>query len=360
MKISKAHARIPAFLSGFIISDIAPAADGEFVPAEQRPVADVYQHVDGYRSLSLAGERRRPESARVERRTGSGGQKVLGCVAAARADLQTIVQPNLRNVQLLRRPACRRRFRLCLLLAAAQAATDDCAADQCRRSRACSGHRGSERHQRNGHNRHRLVRAFAGRQTARRIDVGEWQRRRHACTCLRWPPAGESRRRFRAYNIRPAAAALAWRADSKGFWYTRYPGTERPAAERHFFQQIYFHRLGEDPAKDSNVLGKDFPKVAEIKLEARFNPQLVIASVANGDGGEFAHYVIDTRRNGAADLTLRGQSCCGRGGRRWRAVLGFPTGGAARQTAQACAGRDRFEPCGHARSGKRCRHAGKR
>jgi prolyl oligopeptidase len=86
---------------------------------------------------------------------------------------------------------------------------------------------------------------------------------------------------------------LAWRADNKGFWYTRYPGNDRPAAERHFFQQIYFHRLGNDPAKDSYVLGKNFPKVAEIKFESRFNPQLVIASVANGDGGEFAHYVID-------------------------------------------------------------------
>jgi prolyl oligopeptidase len=89
--------------------------------------------------------------------------------------------------------------------------------------------------------------------------------------------------------------SLAWRADSQGFWYTRYPGTDRPLEERHFFQQIYFHRLGEDPANDSYVLGKDFPKVAEIKLDCRFNAQLVIVSVANGDGGEFAHYVIDAR-----------------------------------------------------------------
>ena len=96
--------------------------------------------------------------------------------------------------------------------------------------------------------------------------------------------------------------SLAWRADAKGFWYTRYPGTDRPAAERHFFQQIYFHRLGDDPANDSYVLGKDFPKVAEIKLDARFNPQLVIASVANGDGGEFAHYLIDAR-GGAQQIT---------------------------------------------------------
>jgi prolyl oligopeptidase len=87
--------------------------------------------------------------------------------------------------------------------------------------------------------------------------------------------------------------SLAWRADSKGFWYTRYPGPERPATEQHFFQQVFFHQLGNDPSRDTYVLGKDFPKVAEISLDARFNPDLVIASVANGDGGEFAHYVID-------------------------------------------------------------------
>jgi prolyl oligopeptidase len=89
--------------------------------------------------------------------------------------------------------------------------------------------------------------------------------------------------------------SLAWRADGRGFWYTRYPGPERPADEQHFFQQIYFHRLGDDPANDAYVAGKDFPKVAEIKLSTRYNPQLVIASVANGDGGEFAHYLIDAR-----------------------------------------------------------------
>jgi prolyl oligopeptidase len=89
--------------------------------------------------------------------------------------------------------------------------------------------------------------------------------------------------------------SLAWRADAQGFWYTRYPGPERPAAEQHFFQQIYFHRLGDDPAKDVYVLGKDFPKVAEVKLDTRYDPKRVIASVANGDGGQFAHYVIDDR-----------------------------------------------------------------
>jgi prolyl oligopeptidase len=87
--------------------------------------------------------------------------------------------------------------------------------------------------------------------------------------------------------------SLAWRADSKGFWYTRYPGPDRPAAEQHFFQQVYFHFIGADASEDTYVLGKGFPKVAEIALANRFSPNLVVVTVANGDGGEFAHYVID-------------------------------------------------------------------
>ncbi len=86
--------------------------------------------------------------------------------------------------------------------------------------------------------------------------------------------------------------SVAWRADSRGFWYTRYPGPERPKEEQHFFQQVFFHRMGDDPSQDPYVIGKDFPKVAEIYLDNRFDPDRVVVSVANGDGGQFAHYLI--------------------------------------------------------------------
>ena len=89
-----------------------------------------------------------------------------------------------------------------------------------------------------------------------------------------------------------AGGSVAWRADSGGFWYTRYPGRDRPAAEQHFFQKVYFHRIGDKPAKDAYVLGQDFPKVAEIFLDNRFNANHVLVTVANGDGGEYAHYLI--------------------------------------------------------------------
>lgn len=86
--------------------------------------------------------------------------------------------------------------------------------------------------------------------------------------------------------------ALAWLPDGRGFFYTRYPGPDAPAEQQHFYQQVYYHPLGADPAKDPYVAGKDFPKVAEIALDARQSNGPVLMSVANGDGGEFALYTI--------------------------------------------------------------------
>ena len=109
------------------------------------------------------------------------------------------------------------------------------------------------------------------------FDVGSGREIGEAISRVQYPTAGGS---------------LAWRADSAGFWYTRYPGPERPAAEQHFFQKVYFHRIGDKPSKDTYVLGQDFPQVAEIFLDNRFNAKQTLVTVANGDGGEFAHYLI--------------------------------------------------------------------
>jgi prolyl oligopeptidase len=86
--------------------------------------------------------------------------------------------------------------------------------------------------------------------------------------------------------------SVAWRADSRGFYYTRYPGPERPAADQHFYQMVYAHMLGEPVATDRYVMGRGLPKVAEIALDAQQNARYVLLTVANGDGGQFAHYVI--------------------------------------------------------------------
>jgi prolyl oligopeptidase len=91
-----------------------------------------------------------------------------------------------------------------------------------------------------------------------------------------------------------AGGGVAWLSDGSGFWYTRYPGEERPEADRFFFQQVYFHELGTDWRDDPLVLGtKDgLPRVAEIFLGGENNRNMIIAQVQNGDGGEFAHFLI--------------------------------------------------------------------
>ena len=88
-----------------------------------------------------------------------------------------------------------------------------------------------------------------------------------------------------------ALGSLAWTSDS-GFYYTRYPARgERPDSDLHFYQQVYFHQLGTPTTTDRYVLGKEFPRIAEVTLTRSEDGRYFLATVANGDGGEFAHYV---------------------------------------------------------------------
>jgi len=95
-------------------------------------------------------------------------------------------------------------------------------------------------------------------------------------------------------NFATGGGSIAWKADSSGFYYTRYPqGNERPLEDANFYQQVYFHKLGTDPKQDNYIIGKDFPRIAEIKLHTSDDGRWLLASVANGDGGQFAHYLMD-------------------------------------------------------------------
>ena len=95
-----------------------------------------------------------------------------------------------------------------------------------------------------------------------------------------------------------AGGSLAWAADGKGFWYTRYPGDSVPEADRHFNMQVYFHTLGSDWKSDPLVLGtKDgLERISEVFLGNRFNGGSAMAMVQRGDGNDWAFYVLP--RNG--------------------------------------------------------------
>ena len=90
-----------------------------------------------------------------------------------------------------------------------------------------------------------------------------------------------------------AGGSAAWNGDGTGVYYTRFPRKgERPETDLNFYQQVYFHKLGTADNEDTYSIGKDFPRIAEIVLESSRDGRYLLATVANGDGGDFAHYLL--------------------------------------------------------------------
>lgn len=89
-----------------------------------------------------------------------------------------------------------------------------------------------------------------------------------------------------------AGGSAVWNTNGTGVFYTRYPHPgEKPAADLQFHQQVWFHRLGTPASADTYEIGKEFPRIAEIVLETSPDGSCVLATVANGDGGDFAHWL---------------------------------------------------------------------
>jgi prolyl oligopeptidase len=91
-----------------------------------------------------------------------------------------------------------------------------------------------------------------------------------------------------------AGGSMAWAADGRGFWYTRYPGPDTPEDERHFNIQVYFHALGSDAAHDALALGTadGLERVSEVFLSNRFDGPDIMAMVQRGDGNTWAFFVL--------------------------------------------------------------------
>jgi len=93
-------------------------------------------------------------------------------------------------------------------------------------------------------------------------------------------------------NTGTAGGDLAWSPDGSGFFYTRHPRAgERAEEDMNFYQQVYYHKLGTSTANDRYELGKDSPRIAETELEVDDASGRVLATIQDGDGGEFRHYL---------------------------------------------------------------------
>ncbi len=94
-------------------------------------------------------------------------------------------------------------------------------------------------------------------------------------------------------NEGTAGGSVRWNAQGTGFYYTRYPHRgERSAEDLNFYQQIYFHRLGEPVDRDTYSLGKDFSKIAETELQSSRDGRYPAATVKIGDGGDMEQWLL--------------------------------------------------------------------
>lgn len=91
-----------------------------------------------------------------------------------------------------------------------------------------------------------------------------------------------------------AFGSLTWTGDSAGFWYTRYqsPG-ERPDGDVGFYQEVWYHPLGDSLAEDRRELAGVFAdnRIAENFLDASPDGHWVMDRVQKGDGGQWQVFV---------------------------------------------------------------------
>jgi prolyl oligopeptidase len=89
-----------------------------------------------------------------------------------------------------------------------------------------------------------------------------------------------------------AGGDLAWFTDDSGFYYTRYPRPgERNDEDVHFYQQVWKHVLGTPAENDEYVIGKDFPRIVEIRLMIDRDSGRLLVWTQDGDSNRFGMHL---------------------------------------------------------------------
>jgi len=82
---------------------------------------------------------------------------------------------------------------------------------------------------------------------------------------------------------RTRAASIAWKLDNSGFFYTRYPKKgEVPEGEEVYHRHIFYHEIGNDPAKDPLIFGKDLGAEDWPNVDLSNDGRWLIISVEQG------------------------------------------------------------------------------
>jgi len=100
-------------------------------------------------------------------------------------------------------------------------------------------------------------------------------------------------------------ASIAWVHDGSGFFYTRFPepGTV-PDGDEHYFNKVYYHRLGD--AQDADVLVFEKPDEREtvFGVDVSDDDRWVVITAFQGSSDRSEVYVIDRRHAGLRPVAL--------------------------------------------------------
>ncbi|MDQ7793020.1 MAG: prolyl oligopeptidase family serine peptidase [bacterium] len=78
-------------------------------------------------------------------------------------------------------------------------------------------------------------------------------------------------------------ASVAWDADEQGLLYTRYPRAgDVPPGEENYHRHVFHHRLGDDPAVDPLVYGRDRPKEEMYGVERSGCGRHLLLTISHG------------------------------------------------------------------------------
>jgi prolyl oligopeptidase len=88
--------------------------------------------------------------------------------------------------------------------------------------------------------------------------------------------------------------AIAWAKDGSGFYYTRFPepGTVR-AGDEHYFNKVYYHRLGDPQDRDALVFEKPAERETVFGVEISDDDRWVVITAFQGSSDKSEIYLLD-------------------------------------------------------------------
>jgi prolyl oligopeptidase len=100
-------------------------------------------------------------------------------------------------------------------------------------------------------------------------------------------------------------ASLAWLNDGSGFYYTRFPEPGSvPEGDEHYYNTVWFHRLGDDQSKDTLTFERPDDKEIVFAVALTEDDRQLVITAFRGASHNNEVYVLDRRRPGAKPVPL--------------------------------------------------------